>query len=128
LEVAFAENKPPINCDSIAALDEVLDRLHAGCEPGSPILVCIDLPGHRIDIGLGVDPTVIVVNTQPCDGEYWISVGDEKAVGDANFYGCGNHQQFARRHLIPVALARSAVREFIRTGVRSPDVRWADTL
>src|SRR5262245_13972984 len=98
MEVAFAEDKPPIHCDSLADLDETLDGLHASCDRRTPILVCIDLPVHRVDIGLGTDPTVIVVNTQPCDGEYWISVGDEKAKGHADFFGCGNHQQFPRRH------------------------------
>ena len=67
MDVAFAENKPPIHCDSLADLDETLDGLHASCDRRTPILVCIDLPEHRIDIGLGTDVTVVVVNTPPCD-------------------------------------------------------------
>jgi hypothetical protein len=126
VEVHFADGKPPVHCDSLAELDAALDRLHRDCDPRYPILVCIDLPEQRLDIGLGADPTFVIVNTQPCDGEYWISVGDELASGDADFFGCGTHQQVARRHLIPFEPARSAVREFVRSGVRSPEVRWED--
>jgi len=75
---------------------------------------------------LGSDPTFVIVNTQPCDGEYWISVGDELAKGFAAFQGCGDYQEIAQKHLIPLESARLAVREFVRSGVRSPEVSWVD--
>lgn len=126
MEVYFAEGKPPARCESPAELDATLDRLHRECDPRHPILICIDLPDHRLDIGLGADPTFVIVNTQPCDGTYWISVGEDRAEGYVDIYGCGNHQQIARRHLIPLELARSAIREFLQSGIRMPGVRWED--
>jgi hypothetical protein len=126
LEVYFAEGEPPVHCESLAELEATLDLLHRDCEPRHPILVCIDLPRQRLDIGLGADPTFVIINTQPCDGEYWISVGDEVTSGYADFYGCGHHQQLARRHLIPLESARSAIRTFVQSGVRSPEVCWED--
>jgi hypothetical protein len=126
LEVYFAEGKAPVHCESLADLDATLDRLHRECDPRYPILVCIDLPEHRLDIGLGADPTFVIVNTQPCDGEYWISVGDEGACGVAAFHGCGVYQEFARKHLVPLVLARAAIREFVCSGIRTPEIRWED--
>jgi hypothetical protein len=126
LEVHFASGQPPVHCESLADLDATLDRLHGECDPRYPILVCIALPEHRLDIGLGADPTFLIVNTQPCDGEYWISVGDERAEGHADFYGCGTHQQLARRHFIHLEMARQAIREFVRTGRVGPGIQWQD--
>ncbi len=126
MEVYFDDVKPPIHCDSTTELDTALDRLHLDCEPKYPILVCIDLPEHRLDIGLGADPTFLIVNTQPCDGEYWISVGDRRASGVGDFFGCGTHQQVERRHFIPFSLARQAIREFVQTKKRSALIQWED--
>jgi hypothetical protein len=126
LEVFFGEGKPPIHCDSLAELDAALDRLHRDCDPRFPILVFIDLPEHRLDIGLGADSTFVILNTQPCDGEYWITIGDERAKGFVAFHGCGVYQEIARKHLIPLEAARSVVRQFIHSGIRSPGVRWVD--
>lgn len=129
MDVYFDERQPPVHCESLTELDATLDRLHR--DTLNPILVCIDMPEHRLDIGLGADPTFVIVNTQPCDGEYWITVADEalsgiEIPGVADFYGCGNHQQVARRNLIPIGTARQIVREFVATGQRSRSVFWHD--
>jgi hypothetical protein len=126
LDVYFAEDHPPIHCESLAELDATLDHLHQDCDPRYPILVCIDLPEQRLDIGFGADPTILIVNNQPCDGEYWISVGDDRAKGVAAFHGCGAYEEFQRRHLIPLESARSAIREFVRSGKRSREFCWED--
>jgi hypothetical protein len=131
VDVYFAENQPPIRCESVAELDAALDRLHWACEPSQPILVCIDLPQHRLDIGLGADPTFVIVNTQSCDGEYWITVADDAVAGvqirgSVDFFGCGNHQEMARRNLIPAGVARQVIRNFVVSGQRSASVFWED--
>jgi immunity protein Imm1 of predicted polymorphic toxin system len=126
LEIYFADDKPPVHCESLVDLDTTLDRLHRNCDPRYPILVCIDLPTHRLDMGLGSNPTFVIVNTQPCDGEYWISVGDERARGVTAFHGCGAHQEYDNRHLVPLELARAAIREFVRSGRRTPEILWED--
>jgi hypothetical protein len=124
MKITFNEDADPVECGSSTELDSVLDALHAAAS--LPILVCVDLPDHRLDIGLGMDPSFLIVNTQPCDGEYWSAVGDESASGAVDVFGCGNHQAVDSRNLIPLADARRALRAFVETGIKSPLLSWED--
>jgi len=126
MRVSFDESLPPIECSSVAEVNLILDRLDAQCGPNAPILVCIDTPTHRFDIGLGTDPTFVIVNTQPCDGEFWISRGDPAATGRQDFYGCGVHQQVDVRNLIPMTAAREALNMLMTSGQRWSGVHWED--
>ena len=65
-------------------------------------------------------------SVEPCDGEWYISVGDETAVGWQDFYGCGNHTPFERRSFVPLTLARQAVREYAEHQRRTTLIQWAD--
>ena len=111
---------------SLAEMDAVLDRLHRECTPGHPICANVVIPGYWVTIGLGTDPTFVLVNVEPCDGEWYISVGDESAKGWADFFGCGNHTPFERRTFVPLSVARRAVREFVQQGRRATVIRWHD--
>lgn len=126
IDVYFAEGKPPIPCRSLSEMDATLDRLHRECRPNHPICVNVVVPGRWITIGLGTDPTFVLESVEPCDGEWYITVGDESASGWQDFYGCGNHTPFERRSFVPLALARRAVQEFAEHQRRSRIVRWAD--
>jgi hypothetical protein len=126
IDVYFAEEKPPIKCRSVAEVDATLGRLHRECRPGHPICVNVVVPGHWISIGLGPDPTLVMQSVEPCDGEWYTSVGDESAEGWADFYGCGNHTPFQRRTFVPLDVARQVVREFVEHQQRSRLIRWHD--
>jgi hypothetical protein len=107
-------------------MDAALDRLHGECRPGRPICVNVVVPGHWITVGLGADPTFVLESVEPCDGEWYISVGDDAAEGREDFYGCGNHTPFERRNFVPLAVARQAVREFAEHQRRTRLIRWQD--
>jgi hypothetical protein len=124
MKVTFDEDAAPMECASLAELDSVLDAIHR--EASLPILVCVDLPEHRLDIGLGMDPSFLIVNTQPCDGEFWRALGDRQSGESVDVFGCGVHQQVDSQYLIPLADARRALRAFVETGTRSPLLSWAD--
>jgi hypothetical protein len=54
-------------------------------------------------------------------------VGDSYADGVVSFHLLAQHHtEFERRHLIPLALARSVLREFLDTGRRSASVEWEE--
>lgn len=122
----FAEETPPIAYHSLEEMDATLDRLHRECQPGHPICVNVVVPGYWVTIGLGADPTFVLVSVEPCDGEWYVSAGDEAAHGWVDFYGCGNYTRFERRSLVPLSLARQAVREFAEHQERSRLIRWQD--
>jgi hypothetical protein len=126
IDVFFEEGKPPIVCRSLAEMDETLDRLHEECDPARPICVEVAIPGHRIDIGLGTDPTFICVQVEPCDGEHYLPTGDEAAEGWKDFYGCGNHTPFGRRNFVSLLMVRDALREFVEHQRLSGVIRWQD--
>lgn len=126
IDVYFAEGKPPIKCHSLAEMDATLDCLHRECRPEYPICINVVLPGYWITIGLGADPTFVLESVEPCDGEWYISVGDEAVDGWSDFYGCGHHTPFERRNFVPLSLARQAVREFAEHQQRSCLIRWHD--
>lgn len=123
-EVHFDDQVEPRTCDSARDLEALLDRLQRDCASGAPILVRIEFAGHRLDLGVGADPTFLALSAQPSDGEAWISVGNPDAPGALEFWGCGGRQDVPRRHLVPLDLAREAVREFVATSTRSGGIRW----
>lgn len=104
-------------------LTEVLRRLH-DCDPEMPICVSVAIPHYQIHIGLGSDPTFLIVDVEPFDGEYYISVGETEAVGYKDFYGCGNHTPFDTRNFIPFEPALAAVCEFVADQKRSVNIAW----
>ena|SRR5258708_32044906 len=125
-EVHYGEEEQPILCRSVAEMEAILDCLHRECRPDRPICVNVVLPQYWITIGLGTDPTFVLVSVEPCDGEWYLSVGNQSAEGWKDFYGCGNHTPFERRNFVPLELARQAVREFVEHQRRSRIIRWQD--
>jgi hypothetical protein len=122
----------PILCDSAEELDSILERLHREHLRKRPISVVVSQAGRvygdgdEIGLGLGLDPTFILINVAPCDGEYYISAGDPAAKGDVIFYGAREHIVVERRNFVPWGSVRQAVREFVDDGLRSRLFRWND--
>lgn len=123
IQVHYDDASPPLKCSSSVELDLLLDRLTA--DASLPILVDIRVPGFIVQIGLGLDPTFVIVNTgHENDGEYVVTVGDAKAEGMVEVYGCGTYSEMSRRNLVPHNMARDAVRHFVDSGVLSASVCW----
>ena len=127
IDVYYDDRKPPIECSSLEEVDAVLDKLHQGVDPTKvPLMVAIKVFGHEIDMGLGTDPTFICLQIEPCDGEYYLAVGDQVKGERRMFYGAGQDSYWEPENLIPLESSRSAARHFIQHQLRSPDVRWQD--
>ena len=126
ISVYFDEGKPPIKCRTLNEVDDVLDELHDGAVRQGPLAVAVKVFGHEIDLGLGVDSTFLCLQIEPCDGEYYLAVG-EKTEGETRaFYGAGQDSYWCPKNLIPIEDARPAVRYFIEHQQPSPLVRWED--
>ena len=78
----------------------------------------------EIYTGLGSAETFLMVGTEPYD-EWYTAVGDENAQGpDKMFYGIGQDTYWAPKHLIPLAVAREAIRHYVEHQQRSPSLNW----
>jgi hypothetical protein len=127
IDVFFDERKPPIRCGSLEEVDAALDKLHREADPTKcPLAFAIKVFGHEIDAGLGTDPTFLCFQIEPCDGEYYLAVGEQTEGEPRMFYGAGQDSYWHPKNLIPLETARSAVRYFIENQRRSPSVRWQD--
>jgi immunity protein Imm1 of predicted polymorphic toxin system len=127
IDIYYADSKPPIRCSSLEEVDAALDKLHHEADPTKcPLTVAIKVFGHEIDMGLGTNRTFIHLQIEPCDGEYYLAVGDEIDGETRRFYGAGQDSYWEPKNLIPLEHARSAVRYFIQHQLRSPEIRWQD--
>jgi hypothetical protein len=127
MDVYFDEGKPPIRCYSLQEVDAALDKLHRESDPAKcPLAVAIKVFGHEIDMGLGTDLTFLCLQMEPCDGEYYLAVGEETKGKTRTFCGAGQESYWDPKNLIPLETVRSAVRYFIEKQERSPFVRWQD--
>jgi hypothetical protein len=127
--VHFDEGEPPIHCDSVAALDAVLDRLHAATldrltrdANQCPLQVSIEFDQYGAMTGLGSALTFVMVGTED---DWYYARGDQKAEEPKEmFYGAGQDSYWAPRNLIPLAVARDAIRYFIEHRRPSTALEW----
>jgi hypothetical protein len=130
IRVFSDDTMPPIKCHSVAEMDAALDRLHAAAlhrelaGSGGPLSVLIAIPGYNIHTGLGSPESFVMLGAAPYD-EWYVAVGDEEAQGDKRmFFGVGQDSYWAPKHLIPLGVARDAVRYFVEHQQRSPALMW----
>ncbi|HEX7899606.1 MAG TPA: Imm1 family immunity protein [Planctomycetota bacterium] len=116
-------NEPADRCRALAELDALLDRLH---REGKPILVQVTGPSKQGTLGIGLGLALSVLSHTPDSGEppYRVSLGDPLAEGGTDFFMAGHHTEMENRWLIPMDLAREAMRHFCRTGELSDSVVW----
>ncbi len=130
ITIYFDDREPPVTCHSLEELDAALDKLHRqAISTQPPLAIAIKVFGHEIDMGLGMDPTFLCLQYEPCDGEFYIAVGsqeDSESDSDVMFYGAGGDSYWRPKNLIPLESARSAARYFIEHQARSPLLRWQD--
>ncbi len=127
--VHFEQGEPPIHCDSIAALDAVLDRLHAAeldrlakDADQCPLQVSIEFDQYAVMTGLGSALTFVTVGTED---DWYYALGDSDAEEPKEMF-CGPNQDtyWAPRNLIPLAVARDAIRYFMEHQRPSPTLEW----
>jgi len=122
----WSESEPPVEVQTLEQLDQLLDQITATCQPDFPISVTLGAHGFQAHILLGLPESFIYLD-EVSPTRYFITVGDSHTGGLVGFHLFGQHHtEFERRHLIPTATARGALREFFDTGQRSTSVDWEE--
>lgn len=125
VEVYFDEQSPPIFCHSLKEVDATLDKLHREADPSAdPRAIAIKVFGHEFGIGLGTERVFIHLQIDPCDGEYYLPIGERTEGETQRFYGAGQDSYWEQKNLIPVEAARAAALYFIEHQELDPSVRW----
>lgn len=125
IDVYFDDSKPAIRCLSIDELKVTLEKLHRGVDPSKdPLALVIKVFGHEIDTGVGADPTFLCLQIDPCDGEYYLAVGNQTEGESRMFYGAGQDSYWPPMNMIPLKAARAAIQYFVEHQKRDPSVRW----
>lgn len=125
-ELTYQDGQAPLVFHSWGQVEAGLLRLHHETPPDYPVCVVVSIPRFEIILGLGIDPTFVMVNVEPFDGEYYTSLGDPEAVGWTGYYGVGGHTPFPNNSLIPFVEALTAIRDFLCEQQRSQRIRWQD--
>ena len=123
--VEWGEGPQSIQVATVEELDALLDRVDAEARVGQrPVLALVGLGGTRyLTVGLGDDDVGLTYNDSS-DWRSWSSLGDLTGDDEVGFW-MGNQPTYVRRReLVPIDLARQAVRELYDTGERSQLVRW----
>jgi hypothetical protein len=119
---------PETTVHTIEDLDRVLDRLHQECT-AAPVLATVELPscGNSLSIGLGRAESVLNFVSGSGTPPYWSSVGEHEKDEAVSFNFMGELSEIPLRHLIPMGVARQAVREFVQTGRLWHKVTWEES-
>lgn len=120
--------KPEVGIGTVEELDRLFDQLQQENIP-SPVLVTVELPssGDSLSIGLGRAESVLNFVSGSGNPPYWSSVGEHEEDEAVDFNFMGELSEIPLRHLIPLDLARQAVRDFVRTGKLSQKVKWEES-
>ena len=120
--------KPEVAIGTVEELDRLLDQLQQENIP-SPVLVTVELPssGDSLSIGLGRNESVLNFVSGSGNPPYWSSVGEHEEEEAVSFNFMGELSEIPLRHLIPLDLARQAVRDFVSTGKLSQKVKWEES-
>lgn len=118
---------PEVALGTVEELDRLLDQLQSE-HSESPVLVMVELTasGDSLMIGLGKEDSVVNFVSGSGNPPYWVSVGPHEEHDLVVFDFMGSHTEILRRHLIPVSLARHAMRVFVQTGTLCPNVQWEE--
>jgi len=120
--------RPEVAIGTVEELDRLLDRIQQENIP-SPVLVTVELQssGDSLSIGLGRNESVLNFVSGSGNPPYWSSVGEHEEDEAVGFNFMGELSEIPLRHLIPLDLARQALRDFVRTGKLSQIVKWEES-
>jgi hypothetical protein len=124
--MVYVDRDDPVPVQSVAELDELLDRVAAAPRYQEfPVVADIASPDDRyiLQILLGrTDVSFLIWNI--ADETVEASVGTVSVDGDVVFNYGGSRTDAYDDTIIPVDVARAATREFIQTGHRPGGIEW----
>ena len=113
---------------SVDELDALLDGLHERfASEGRQVLVLVEREGRPGSLGVGLGGAMSMLSWLDLDhGEDVVSLGGGQADGGGYvaFEYAGQASEYPRSVLVPLPVAREAVRRFAATGQRPGSVRW----
>jgi Immunity protein Imm1 len=89
-----------------------------------PLQVMISFFDHEINLGLGSEDSFVMIGTQPFDNWYYAASGKEDDGKKKEFYGFNQDTYWPTIYLIPIDIAREAVRYFVNHQERHPQSKW----
>ncbi len=111
----------------VQELDDLLDRLQREFAADLPHLVTVELEaGDSLAIGLGLPWSVLSFVAASREPPYYVSVGDGGFGQDIGFVFGGELSEYPSRNVIPLSVARTALRQFCLTGSLPATVSWED--
>lgn len=121
-------SKDEIFFESIGELDSILDQLNKEFAQKRPSLVEIEIKsGDILSIGLGLNKSLLSFVSASGDPPYFISKGKKENLEDTVVFYCHNEwSEFPSFALIQMELARTVVREFVKTGKLSDKIEWEE--
>ena len=124
IKASWAEEQD-VSLSTVSELDRLLGQIHEDHED-SPVLVSIELSssGDSLTIGLGRAESVLNYVSRSGDPHYWSSVGKRQESAATAFNFMGQLSEIPNRHLIPIDIARQAIRDFVQTGKLPRSVEW----
>lgn len=113
---------------TIEELDTILDQLNKEFDQKRPSLVEIEnQSGDILAIGLGLKESILSFVSASGDPPYWISKGKKKNLEDTIVFYCYDEwSEFPSSALIPMEVARSVMKEFVKTGKLSDEIDWEE--
>jgi hypothetical protein len=123
----YGDGPQEVAVSSIAELDRLLDEISANAQraerPELPTL--FDEEGRSLAVGLGHELSVLAWADDDEGSNPLLSEGDLQAEGnEVGFFYGNQYSYFPVTALIPVTVARDAMREFVTLGARPTMVRW----
>ena len=130
MKITIHEKEPAIRVNSIEELDSVLFEAANEAKLGEKLnIIYLEADnGNAISIAVGGDETVLGFTYSHNNPPYYASrgiSGDEEPVLTAYVY-LEHHTEYPRRNVIPIALAISAIHEFIESGELPASIQWIE--
>jgi hypothetical protein len=123
-------DQKPIDVTEAGQLDVLLNELQARFHDDPRLVSIASTAGEQsLSIALGADQSMLNwIDEGDTDNAYLTSRGNASATGDnVEFAFSNTWNEYPPRVLIPIDVARQAVRDFVATGMRPDNVTWVSS-
>ena len=125
--VTWEEGNPPILIHSVRELDDLLNGIESLVRTDHPVIVLVDRGELGcMDIRLGLDVSALHHVQKDQMPPYMVTVGDQSAQGEIDFYYFGDHTPLPRRWAIANSDARAGITWWLEHGSLAPFLTWEE--